>query len=274
MFEWNQCKHQYEKYNKLGYFFRQNFLNNSEISKVKNEMQNINYGDLPGTILEKDLSLKSIHGIHLYSNVVDELSRHPKILKPVTTLLKGKVYIHQSKLNRKSAFKGSSYPWHQDYTHWYYEDKIPKSAMINVAIFLDEVNEFNSPIFLIPRSHNQSKIGYENKESKELLYSNNLDWTQNTTDIKYPVGRKIAQDLIMKNGIDAPKGKAGSVLFFHVDCVHGSANNISPFKRDILLLTYNRVDNIPEENTYRPEYLASKNYQPLEELNISIKSEL
>ena len=147
-------KDEYEKYNELGYFFIQEAFNYSEISKVKNEIQSISYKNLPGTILDKELNLKSIHGIHLYSNAVDEISRHPKILKSVTYILKGKVYIHQSKLNRKSEFNGSSYPWHQDYTHWYYEDKIPKPEMINVAIFLDEVSELNSPILLVPSAYN------------------------------------------------------------------------------------------------------------------------
>ena len=138
--------------------------------------------------------------------------------------------------------------------------------MINVAIFLDEISEFNGPIFLVPRSHKESKIGYGIGGRQQVLCSSDIEWTQNTTDIKYPVGRKIAKDLIIENGMDIPKGKAGGVLFFHVDCVHGSTNNISPFKRDILILTYNRVDNVPEKDkvTYRPEYLASRNYKPLE----------
>ncbi|WP_426548829.1 hypothetical protein [Dapis sp. BLCC M126] len=34
----------------------------------------------------------------------------------------------------------------------------------------------------------------------------------------------------------------------------------------MLILIYNRVDNIPvrDKITYRPEYLASRNYKPLE----------
>jgi ectoine hydroxylase len=65
----------------------------------------------------------------------------------------------------------------------------------------------------------------------------------------------------------APKGLAGSVLFFHGNIVHGSAANMSPFARNLVLVTFNHHENIPiPTKEPRPEFLASRDYRPVEPL--------
>jgi ectoine hydroxylase len=43
----------------------------------------------------------------------------------------------------KHAFGGESWAWHQDYVVWKAADNLPQPRVVNVAVFLDEVNEFN-----------------------------------------------------------------------------------------------------------------------------------
>ena len=63
------------------------------------------------------------------------------------------VYMHQFKINGKMAFDGDVWQWHQDYGTWKNDDQMPEPRAMNVAIFLDEVNEFNGPLMFIPGSH-------------------------------------------------------------------------------------------------------------------------
>jgi ectoine hydroxylase len=49
--------------------------------------------------------------------------------------------------------------------------------------------------------------------------------------------------------------------------VHGSAQNMSPFDRRIVLLTYSHVDNTPRETgERRPEFIVSRDFTPLHPL--------
>ena len=57
-----------------------------------------------------------------------------------------RIYIRHFKINTKQAFKGDVWPWHQDYSYWKKEDGMPTARVLNIAIFLDEVNEFNGTL--------------------------------------------------------------------------------------------------------------------------------
>jgi len=62
--------------------------------------------------------------------------------------------------------------------------------------------------------------------------------------------------LIERYGVVSCKGRSGSVLFFHPNVVHGSGNNMSPFNRTLILVTYNSTTNVPHfPEKRRPEFL-------------------
>ena len=67
------------------------------------------------------------------------------------------LYMHQFKINGKMAFDGDVWQWHQDYGTWLNDDRMPAERAMNVAIFLDDVNEFNGPLMFIPGSHKQRR---------------------------------------------------------------------------------------------------------------------
>ena len=90
---------------------------------------------------------------HLYSKPFAKLARHPRMIKPVEDLLGESLYIHQFKINGKMAFEGDVWQWHQDYGTWVNDDLMPTERAMNIAIFLDEVTEFNGPLMFIPGSH-------------------------------------------------------------------------------------------------------------------------
>jgi ectoine hydroxylase len=99
-------------------------------------------------------------------------------------------------------------------------------------------------------------------------YKDDPDWIWNlTARLKYSLDEETITRLVEEHGIVAPKGPRGSVLFFHGNLVHGSAPNMSPVRRAIVLITYNRLCNIPRSaNPPRPEFLASRDYRPVKPL--------
>ena len=66
--------------------------------------------------------------------------------------------MHQFKINGKMAFDGDVWQWHQDYGTWLNDDLMPTERAMNVAIFLDDVNEYNGPLMFIPGSHKKGVV--------------------------------------------------------------------------------------------------------------------
>jgi ectoine hydroxylase len=71
--------------------------------------------------------------------------------------------------------------------------------------------------------------------------------------------------------MSSPKGPAGTVIFFHPEIAHGSALNMSPYPRTVLIITYNDVTNSPRPaGSPRPEYLVGRDLRPLEPRDVSL----
>ena len=160
---------------------------------------------------------------HLYSEPFARLARHPRMVEPVQDLLGEALYMHQFKINGKAAFDGDVWQWHQDYGTWKNDDLMPAERAMNVAIFLDDVNEFNGPLMFIPGSHKRGVV----------------DAKHDVTTTSYPLWT-IDNDLIAQlveraggknGGIVSPHGPAGSMILFHGCLVHASGSNLSPWDR-------------------------------------------
>ena len=191
---------------------------------------------------------------HLYSKPFAKLARHPRMIKPVEDLLQESLYMHQFKINGKMAFEGDVWQWHQDYGTWVNDDLMPTARAMNVAIFLDEVTEFNGPLLFIPGSHKKGviKAGHDLKTTSYPL------WTIDNDLIKKLVDRAGGY----KGGIVSPKGPAGSMIIFHSCLVHASSNNLSPFNRISVYLSLCAVSN-HIRRFKRKEYIAHRNFSPI-----------
>ena len=76
------------------------------------------------------------------------------------------------------------------------------------------------------------------------------------------IDQATLERLAEENGIEPLIGPAGSVAFVHCNVVHGSANNVSPWRRAILYLIYNAVSNACT-GTKRPWYQNNRDFTPL-----------
>ncbi len=192
---------------------------------------------------------------HLYSEPFARLARHPRMVGPVEDLFGEKVYMHQFKINGKAAFDGDVWQWHQDYGTWFNDDLMPTERAMNVAIFLDDVTEFNGPLMFIPGSHRKGVIDAQH----DLTTTSYPLWTVSPGLIAQLVERAGGKD----GGIVSPKGPAGSMILFHSCLVHASGSNLSPFHRVAVYLSLCAVSN-HIRRFKRPEYIAHRDFTPIE----------
>lgn len=264
-------KNQFLQYAEDGYFFLPNLFGEAELQGLWHALPSLLVEESESRVLEQNSrATRALHGCHRTNEACDRLSRDPRILDYVKEILNSDVYVYQFKINMKAPFVGEVWPWHQDFIYWRNEDGMQTPNVINVAIFLDEVTEFNGPLYLIPKSHRGGLIEPEPVHVDMAQQGAADDWRQNVAaNLKYQISSRTVSDLVADGGIVAPKGGSGSVLFFHSNLVHGSAPNISPFGRRVALITYNSVGNVPVSvKRQRPEFLVSRDITPLQSIAI------
>jgi ectoine hydroxylase len=154
-------------------------------------------------------SVRSAIAPHLSDELFRRLSLHPRLVEPARTLLGGEVYLHQFKINAKEAHDGEIWHWHQDYRTWYEDDGMPEPTVLNATVFLDDVNEFNGPMMFVPGSHKDGRIDSDQTFERVPEYGR-----LSADAVGSPYTNETINGLIEKNGIVAPKGVAGSTIFF------------------------------------------------------------
>ena len=242
---------QVEQFHRDGYLFFPGVFSREEMSVLCAEVPKIYAEHRPQIVREKDgVTPRTSFAAHTYNRVFAKLARHPRLIEPVEQFFGEKLYIHQFKINAKAAFDGDVWQWHQDYGTWKRDDEMPEPRAMNIALFLEEVNEFNGPLLFIPGSH---QLGV-------------VDAGHDTTTTSYPlwtIDNATITKLVGRGGIVAPKGPPGSMLLFHSCLVHGSSSNLSPWDRTIVYLSLCAVSN-HIRRFQRPEYIAHRDFTPIE----------
>lgn len=215
----------------------------------------------PRTVFERDgHTVRSVYGPHQFDPSVAALARHPNLVGAARQLLSDEVYIHQSKINVKAGLSGDQWEWHQDYINWLRCDGIQKPDLVNVAVFLNEVTEFNGPLMFIPGTHREGLMSGTDRENMPVGYEEAPSWVATlTADEKFRIDPAVIKARAHSNGLVSAKGAAGSVLLFHSSVLHASLPNISPFDRAVLIMVFNGIGNPPGDVAApRPEFLASR----------------
>lgn len=250
-----------------GFLVQPELFSAEETQKLVDCLNEFEKNPQPGHVLEKNSTIyRAYHGCHLYDETYDALIRKPELLQPARQILKDEVYLHQLKVNLKQAFSGEHWPWHQDYIYWRNEDKVPTSAILSVMIFLDDITEFNGPLYFIPGSQRAGCIDSDKASDSPEGWEGNV-----SASLTYQVTNQQISSLVQQGGLFSAKGKKGTAVWFDGNLVHASPQNISPFQRRIAILTYNAVSNAPQDEhiARRPVFLNSRDRQPLRELETS-----
>lgn len=255
-----------QHYEEKGMLFFPNYFSEAEASVFREELSRLPE-DLPGRTMEQDnQTVRALHGVHTHSKIFQSLIQHPLLLETAQQILGDSVYLYQFKINMKAAFTGDLWPWHQDYAFWYLEDGMPEPQTVSICIFLDEVNQFNSPLYFISGSHKEGLIEFERHRS--LVEGEDIGWKANfSANLKYCLDHTTITRLVDRGGIIAPVGCPGSVILFHGNIAHASLPNISPYPRRVLIITYNSTKNIPSPHGKpRPKFLVCQDHTPLQSI--------
>src|SRR3954463_14375292 len=241
---------QIQSFDEQGYVFFPNCFSEDEVAVLRSEADSILRTDRREVWREKTGAPRTAFAAHTYNEAFRLMAHHPRLVEPLQQLFGEGVYVHQFKINAKAAFEGDVWQWHQDYGTWARDDGMPLPRAMNISIFLDEVLPINGPLMLIPKSQHAGDL----KASHDLATTSYPLWT---------LDEETVTRLVEDGGIVAPTGKAGGMLMFHGNLVHGSAGNITPYPRKIVYLTLNAVSNYIRTPT-RPEYIAHRDFTPIQ----------
>lgn len=248
-------KEQLEQFDREGYLFFPGQFSPEETRVLAQAVPELYARREAYNVREKGSdAVRTNFAAHLVSEPFARLARHPRMVQPVMDLFDEEVYMHQFKINGKMAFEGDVWQWHQDYGTWLNDDLMPTERAMNVAIFLDDVNEFNGPLMFIPGSHKKGVVDAKH----DLTTTSYPLWTVDHALIAKLVERAGGKD----GGIVSPKGPAGSMILFHSCLVHASSSNLSPWNRVSVYLSLCAVSN-HIRRFKRPEYIAHRDFTPI-----------
>jgi len=243
--DWNEdcglTKEQSDAYERNGYLHLEGFFSPEEVRKLKAEMQRFKEAcaarNAPEIVREPGgTEIRSIFAVHESNDEFRSLTMHRKLRRIVDYLLGSGVYVHQSRINFKPGFKGKEFYWHSDFETWHVEDGMPSMRALSCSIALDDNYPFNGPLMVVPGSHKTfvSCVG----RTPDDHYKQSL----RKQEYGVPDNDSLAK-LVKDGGIDTPVGKAGSIVLFDCNLMHGSNSNITPFSRNNIFLVFNSVEN-------------------------------
>jgi ectoine hydroxylase len=248
-------KQQLEQFDREGYLFFPGLFSPEETRVLTEAVPDLYARREAYNVREKGSdAVRTNFAAHLYSEPFARLARHPRMVGPVMDLFDEEVYMHQFKINGKMAFEGDVWQWHQDYGTWLNDDMMPTERAMNVAIFLDDVNEFNGPLMFIPGSHKKGVV-----EARHDLGTTSYPLWVVDNEL---VGKLVDRAGGKYGGIVSPKGPAGSMILFHSCLVHASTSNLSPWNRVSVYLSLCAVSN-HIRRFKRPEYIAHRDFTPV-----------
>lgn len=256
-------KEQLDFFEHNGYLILPDFVATKDVERMKNEAMRLKNSlvDREELVIEPGSDeLRSIFSLHSFSEDIREFASSSRILDPVMQIIGDEVYIMQSRLNIKPAYKGKSFPWHSDFETWHVEDGMPRMRAVTAWVMLTESNDYNGPLYVIPGSHKKyiscaGRTG-ENNHKQSLV--------KQVLGVPKP---ESIDEIIQKKGIKAIHGTVGTLVIHDCNLVHGSPDNISPWSREILMFVYNSFENRVGRPfsglKSRPEHLSVRSPIPL-----------
>ncbi|HLS48825.1 MAG TPA: ectoine hydroxylase [Actinomycetaceae bacterium] len=248
-----------------GFSILPDFITAEEVKDVSAELVRLSdepslRGDVRVITEAETGAVRSIFEVQKLSELIDSISRDPRLLDRARQLLGSEVYLHQTRINYMPGFKGTGFYWHSDFETWHAEDGMPLPRAVSCSIALTANYPFNGGLMVMPGSHKTyvPSVG----ETPDNNHASSLK--------KQTVGVPTEEDITSlagQYGIDQFTGPAGSALWFDANIMHGSGNNITPFPRSNLFLVFNSVENTLQEpfaaREPRPTHIANREFTPL-----------
>ena len=242
---------QLTQYREDGFLVLPALFSKPEVQGVIDELDGLFNEDCPANFRERETGVvRTAMALHRRSDVCDRLTRHPRLVEPAMQILDtDALYIQQVKVNAKVAFSGEVWQWHYDFATHHNEDGVPEPLALNLHVLLDDVTEFNGPLWFIRGSHLHGPVPAA------------LD-THTTSYPLWCVDQNTVAELVGEGGLVSATGPAGTALIFGDTLVHGSPPNMSPWNRRIFSSILNPVSNAYTKEQ-RPEHQHHRDVRPL-----------
>jgi len=242
---------QIESFHRDGFLVLPNLFSPAEVAILKGALPAVYAEENPANIREKKSGeVRTAMGLHLRHDSFAKLVRHPRLIEPAFQLLGGRLYVQQVKVNTKVAFEGEIWQWHYDFATHHAEDGVPEPLALNLHVFLDDVVDFNGPLYFIPGSHKRGPVPAH------------LD-VETTSYPLWVVERETVAALVAESGrLFSATGPAGTALIFGDCLVHASPPNLSPWDRGIFSVIVNPISNALTK-TQRPDYKHHRDLTPI-----------
>jgi ectoine hydroxylase len=243
-----------------GYLILKGVFSPAEIAALQQESARMRSGEAqldPDNVITEPGSneVRTVFRLDEQNDLFDRLARDKRVAGRVSYLLGDDVYLHQSRLNYKPGFTGKEFYWHSDFETWHAEDGMPRMRAISASVLLTDNDALNGPLMLMPGSH-KTYVACAGETPE-----NNHATSLKKQEIGVPSHESLSK-MAETQGIDYASGRAGTVILFDCNTLHGSNGNITPFPRSNAFFVYNAWSNKVVEpfaaKAPRPAFLSSR----------------
>ena len=253
-------REQTERFERDGFLVLEDIFREAEVDALIAESAALRSGERDleeGSVVTEPGSdeVRTVFKLPDQSPLFERVSRDRRVAGAVSFLLGDDIYVHQSRLNYKPGFTGKEFYWHSDFETWHAEDGMPRMRAISASLLLTDNSALNGALMLMPGSHKHfiACAG----ETPEDNHKSSLK----KQEVGVPSHDALTR-LADQHGITAATGKAGTLLLFDCNTMHGSNGNITPYPRSNAFFVFNAISNQLEEpfgaRKARPGFLAQQ----------------
>ncbi len=172
-----------------------------------------------------------------------DLCTHPKILDYVEDLIGPHIICWASAFFCKMPKDMKQVPWHQDAAYWY----LSPTRTVTVWLAIDDVDEENSAMRFMPRSHNKGFLKTRTPENPSVLHLETVGVDA--------MGKPVSNNL-----------RAGQISMHADMLLHSSLPNLSERRRAGLTIRYcpPEVDIVDEKWKRKVEAIICRGRDPMQ----------
>jgi hypothetical protein len=172
---------------------------------------------------EKKAKIDALHDLQHFSVVWARAVAKPKLCAALSDMLGGgPVELHHSTMHVKPPESGMPFPMHQDYAFYEHMD----NRYVDVLVHLDDTNAENGEIRFLDGSHQGGPLDH-------IQVSKGVKCTPYLPTDQYR----------LEDSIPVP-AKAGDVVCFNLNTIHGSHINRTKKARRLVRVGYRHPDNV------------------------------
>ena len=160
---------------------------------------------------------------HSQDPVFWDVLKNSRMTEVLKQLLGPNTMIQTTKLNTKAPGGGQAVEWHQDWAFYPHSN----DTMLAIGLMLEDVDEANGPLQVIPGSHKGPVLSHQNKDN---VFCGAID----PEDPDFDFAKAVTLT-----------GKAGDMTVHHVRMLHGSSPNNSDRNRLICFYECRAADAWP-----------------------------